>query len=76
MISKRNFLKLVFITVDLIVLVVGFFVAFRIRLGEWDISAYGEGLEPVVAISVAVYSIALLVSGIYRTHPRDMHLKT
>lgn len=73
---KRDFLKPLFFTNDLIVLVVGFFVAHRIRLGEWDISVYGSGLEPVIVISVAVYSVSLLVSGIYRTRPRDMHLKT
>jgi len=74
--SKRNFPKPLLFAIDLMVLVVGFFVAHRIRLGEWDVTAYGSGLEPVVMISVAVYSISLLISGIYRTNPRDMRLKT
>ena len=73
---RYDFFKPFSFAVDLVVLVVGFFVAHRIRLGQWDISAYGGGLEPVVAVSVAVYSVSLFLSGIYRTHPRDMHLKT
>jgi len=76
MISKGNLLKPLSFFLDLIVLIVGFFVAHRIRLGEWDLSVYGGGLEPVVVVSVAVYLTALLVSGIYQDHPRDMRLKT
>jgi FlaA1/EpsC-like NDP-sugar epimerase len=76
MFRNRSLLKPASVVVDLVVLVVGFFVAHRIRLGQWDISAYGDGLEPVIVVSVAVYSISLLLSGIYSTHPRDMHLKT
>lgn len=62
--------------VDLTILVVGFFVAHRIRVGDWSIGSFGDGLGPVITISVLAYAVALIFSGIYGLHPRELHLNT
>jgi FlaA1/EpsC-like NDP-sugar epimerase len=60
---------------DLVILCLAFLGSVRLRLGTWDLFAYKDGLEPVLIISVAIYTVGLVASGLYRMTPSTMHLE-
>lgn len=63
-----------FVLTDVVILVVGFLFAFRLRMSTWDVTTLHTGLGPAVAVSVGAYTIALAISGIYKIQPSHMQL--
>lgn len=61
---------------DVIILCFSFFSAMRIRVGTWNILDYRSGMAPALIISVLVYLVGLVLSGLYRTPPGKMHLNS
>ena len=72
--SKRWFIA-VLVGIDASIVCLAFFVAFRIRTGEWDIFSFEHGLGPTLIYTLVAYLIALFASGIYRIEVQNFHLR-
>lgn len=59
---------------DAALLCLAFIGALRMRLGVWDVTLF-SGFASAFFITVGVFLVALVLSGLYRMDPRTMHLR-
>ncbi len=59
---------------DTAILYLAFVAALKIRLSTWTFLLYETSWGPALLLTIGVYLIALIASGIYRMRPRTMHL--
>ncbi len=59
---------------DLLIIYLTFVGALKIRLGTWEFLLHETMWGLSILITMASYLVALIFSGLYRMHPRGMHL--
>ncbi|WP_457651210.1 polysaccharide biosynthesis protein [Rhodocaloribacter sp.] len=59
---------------DTAILYLAFVGALKIRLSTWHFLLHETNWGPALLLTIGVYLIALILSGIYRMRPRTMHL--